>query len=49
MQRHDMGAADYFHLMKGFANAMVIVGTPLPDEELIDYILAGLGSAFAPI
>ena len=48
-RRNDMGATDYFHLMKGFADAMATVGAPLPDDELIDYILAGLGSAFAPL
>ena len=35
--------------MKGYADAMATIGSPLPDEELIDYILAGLDSAFAPL
>jgi hypothetical protein len=42
-KQNDMGAFDYFNLMKGFADAMATVGAPLPDDELIDYILAGLG------
>jgi hypothetical protein len=41
-----MGAAEYFHLMKGFANAMAMVGAPVAYDELIDYILAGLGKKF---
>jgi uncharacterized membrane protein YgcG len=48
-RRNDMGAADYYHLMKGFADAMATVGAPLPDDELIDYILAGLGEKFASL
>jgi hypothetical protein len=35
--------------MKGFVDAMATVGTPLPDDELIDYIIAGLGTPFAPL
>jgi hypothetical protein len=46
MKRHDMGTAEYFHLMKGFADAMAMVGAPVADDELIDYILAGLGKKF---
>jgi hypothetical protein len=46
MKRDDMGASDYFNLMKGFADAMETIGSPLPDDELIDYILAGLGKEF---
>jgi hypothetical protein len=28
---------------------MATVGTPLPDEELIDYITTGLGAPFAAL
>jgi hypothetical protein len=35
--------------MKGFADAMATVGAPLPDDELIDYILAGLGKEFSAL
>jgi hypothetical protein len=48
-KKNDLGAAEYFHKMKGFADAMATVGTPLPDDELIDYIIAGLGTPFAPL
>jgi hypothetical protein len=48
-KQNDMRAADYYHLMKGFADAMATVGAPLPDDELIDYILAGLGTEFAAL
>jgi hypothetical protein len=46
MKRNDMSASDYFNLMKGFANAMATIGALLPDDELIDYILVGLGKEF---
>jgi hypothetical protein len=45
-KRNDMSASDYFNLMKGFADAMATVSTPLPDDELIDYILVGLSKEF---
>jgi hypothetical protein len=46
MKWNDMSTSDYFNLMKGFADAMATVGAPLPNDELIDYILAGLGKEF---
>jgi hypothetical protein len=45
-KRNDMSASDYFNLMKGFADAMATIGALLPDDELIDYILVGLGKEF---
>jgi hypothetical protein len=48
-KRNDMSASDYFNLMKGFADAMATVGAPLPDDELIYYILAGLGKEFSAL
>jgi hypothetical protein len=41
-----MAAADYYHLMKGFVDAMESFGAPFPDDELIDYILASFGKEF---
>jgi hypothetical protein len=32
--------------MKGFSDTMAMVGRPIPDDELIDYIIVGLGSQF---
>jgi hypothetical protein len=43
------GAAEYLHLMKGFADAIATVGTPVRDEELIDYIIASLIALFAAL
>jgi hypothetical protein len=44
MRKNDMSASDYFHKMKGFADALAMVGSPISDDELIDYIVVGLGS-----
>lgn len=35
--------------MKSYANTLVAIGHPLIDYELINYILAGLGSKYDPI
>jgi hypothetical protein len=49
MKRNNMGATEYLHLMKEFADAKAIVGTPVRDEELIDYIIASLIALFAAL
>jgi hypothetical protein len=38
--------ADYFIKMKGLADEMALVGHKLEDEELVSYILIGLGEDF---
>jgi hypothetical protein len=35
-----MGATKYVHMMEGFADVMATFGMPLPNEELIEYIIA---------
>ena len=37
------------HKMKGLADVMATAGARITDDELIDHILTGLGSAFNPI
>jgi hypothetical protein len=44
MRKNDMSASNYFHNMKGFADALTMVGSPISDNELIDYIMVGLGA-----
>jgi hypothetical protein len=46
LKKNDLTAAAYFHKMKGFADAMAMVGSPISDEELIDYIVVGLGPQY---
>ena len=46
LKKNDLTAAAYFHKMKGFADAMAQVGSPISDDELINYIVVGLGSQY---
>jgi hypothetical protein len=36
----------YFQQMKGYADTMASLGHPLMDEEILDYMLAGLGAEY---
>ena len=38
-----MTAAEYYQKMTGFADTMANIGQPTNDEEVIVYMLAGLG------
>jgi hypothetical protein len=35
--------------VKALTDAMAVAGSPLRDDEIIDYMLTGLGSSFNPI
>ena len=37
------------HKMKNLADVMATAGAPITDDELVDYILAGLGKDFNSI
>lgn len=45
-KKRDMTCAEFFHKMTGFADQMATVGHPLSDDEVIDYIVAGLGQEY---
>ena len=42
-------ASEYYHKMKGYADAMASAGKPLSDDEILGYILAGLGPEYEPL
>ncbi|XP_020262174.1 uncharacterized protein LOC109838115 [Asparagus officinalis] len=42
-RKGDMSAAEYYQKMTGLADTMAHIGRPMSDEEVIGYILAGLG------
>jgi hypothetical protein len=44
VKKNDLSAAEYFNNMKGFGDAFGMVGFPISDDELVDYIVIGLGS-----
>jgi hypothetical protein len=42
-KKRDLSAADYFRKIKSFASELAAVDAPLHNEEVIAYLLAGLG------
>jgi hypothetical protein len=42
-KKKGVSAADYFCNMKTLADTLAAIGQPLREEEIISYILAGLG------
>jgi histone deacetylase 1/2 len=48
-RKGDMSAAVYMHTMKSFADAMATAGAPITDDELVDYIITGLGTGYNSI
>ena len=48
-RKEDLTASAYMHKMKAYADAMAAAGVPIGDDELIDYIVIGLGSAYNPV
>lgn len=44
-----MSIAEYYQKMTGFADTMANIGQPMNDEEVIGYILAGLGPGHSDI
>lgn len=49
LKKKDISASDYYRKMKGFADAMASIGKLLTDDEVLGYMLAGLGSEFEPL
>lgn len=49
LKKKGLGAAEYFDKMKGFADTMASIGHPLSDEEILGYMLAGLGPVYEPL
>ena len=42
-KKGDLSAAKYYHKMTGFVDTMANIGQTMNDEEVIGYMLAGLG------
>jgi hypothetical protein len=49
LKKGDMTASEYMHKVRALADSMASAGSPLHDDEIIDYMLTGLGSTFNPI
>ncbi|XP_071680467.1 uncharacterized protein [Lolium perenne] len=48
-KRENMTAAQYFTKMKGFADELAAAGRPIDEEELVEYLLAGLDDQYNPL
>jgi hypothetical protein len=49
LRKEDKPASEYMHMMKSLADTMAAAGSPISNDELVDYIITGLGSAFNSI
>lgn len=47
-KKRDLSAADYFHKIKSMASELAAADAPLRDDEVIAYLLAGLGPTYDP-
>lgn len=45
-KRNDMPVSDYFHKIKNLADTLSATGNPLSEEDVVSYVLAGLGSRY---
>lgn len=43
LKKKDITTTDYFQKMKALADTLSAIGMPLQDDEIISYILVGLG------
>ncbi|KAK4421889.1 hypothetical protein Salat_2139500 [Sesamum alatum] len=48
IKKLDISAADYFRKIKGLSSEMAATGNALRDDEVIAYLLAGLGPDYDP-
>ena len=47
-KKRDLSAANYFHKIKGLATELAAAGSALQDDDVIAYLLAGLGPDYDP-
>ena len=48
-RKEELTASAYMQKMKAFADAMAAAGAPVSDDELVDYIITGLGPVYNSI
>ncbi|KAK1662802.1 hypothetical protein QYE76_050961 [Lolium multiflorum] len=49
LRKNDMTAGEYMNKVKVLADTMAAAGSPLKDDEIINYMITGLGSDFNPL
>ncbi|KAK1644007.1 hypothetical protein QYE76_061812 [Lolium multiflorum] len=48
-KKENMTTAQFFTKMKGFADELAAAGRPIDEEELVEYLLAGLDESYNPL
>jgi hypothetical protein len=43
LKKQDVTAGEYMQKVKALADSMAATGSPLSDDDIIDYMLIGLG------
>lgn len=46
VNKNDLSMVDYFYKMKGLADTLSAIGQPMADEEVVGYMLVGLGEDY---
>ncbi|XP_071683602.1 uncharacterized protein [Lolium perenne] len=49
LRKDDLTACQYMHKMKAITDTLAIAGAPVPNDDLVDYIITGLGKTFNAI
>lgn len=49
VRKGGMTISDYFQTVKSLADTLSAIGHPLPDAEIVSYLLGGLDSTYDPI
>jgi hypothetical protein len=49
LRKEELTVAEYMHKMKVLADTMAAAGAPVSNDELIDYIITGLGCTYRVI
>ncbi|XBI74553.1 hypothetical protein VPH35_068074 [Triticum aestivum] len=49
VQKRDMSMMDYFTKVKGLTDALAAAGKQLDEEDIVIYLLTGLGSSYDPL
>ena len=49
IQKKDLSVNEYFRKVKGLADTLAMIGKRLEDDEVIAYMLRGLGSEYDPL
>jgi hypothetical protein len=49
LQKKDMSASEYYKMMKGYADTLEATDHALTKEEILGYMLSGMGPEYEPL